>query len=114
MKILKLEKKLPRSDFTIDILNGRQQLNKPLLRSLLKGDNPELAHCVRQLLIGSSAILSLKMQISQRACFSSLMPILVGTLQYLLTEFANMIQEPHSISYIWLDGVVKYLEILGS
>ncbi|KAI3907277.1 hypothetical protein MKW92_016537, partial [Papaver armeniacum] len=90
------------------------KLNKPLLRSLLKGDNPELAHCVRQLLIGSSAILSLKMQISQRACFSSLMPILVETLQYLLTEFANMVQEPHSISYIWLDGVVKYLEVLGS
>ncbi|KAI3895347.1 hypothetical protein MKX03_025762 [Papaver bracteatum] len=111
----KVRKKLPRSDFTIDILNnGRQQLNKPLLRSLLKGDNPELAHCVRQLLIGSSAILSLKMKISQRACYSSLMPILVGTLQYLLTEFANMVQEPHSISYIWLVGVVKYLEVLGS
>ncbi|XP_026451532.1 uncharacterized protein LOC113351821 [Papaver somniferum] len=110
----KVRKTLLRSDFTKNILNERQQLNKPLLRSLLKGDNPELAHCVRQLLIGSSAILSLKMQISQRACFSSLMPILVGTLQYLLTEFANMVQEPHSISYIWLDGVVKYLEVLGS
>ncbi|XP_026396024.1 uncharacterized protein LOC113290644 isoform X2 [Papaver somniferum] len=117
-KLSSSRKKLSRSGknagFTIDILIERQLLNKPLLQKSLEVDNPELAFCVRQLLIGSSAILSLKIQISRRACFSSSMPILIRTSQYLLTEFANIVQGPHSVSYICLAGAIKYLEVLGS
>ncbi|KAI3863602.1 hypothetical protein MKX03_031653 [Papaver bracteatum] len=119
-KDLSIKKKRSSSDnadFTIDVLIDsyeRQLLNKPLLRSLLKGDNPELAVCVRQLLIGSSAILSLKMQIYHRDFYSSSMPVSIAISQYMLTEFANMVQEPHTFSYICLDGAVKYLEVVGS
>ncbi|KAI3934943.1 hypothetical protein MKW92_053085 [Papaver armeniacum] len=120
LKIRALKKKRSSSydaDFTTDVLIDsyeRQLLNKPLLRSLLKGDNPELAVCVRQLLIGSSAILSLKMQIYHRDFYSSSMPVSIAISQYMLTEFANMVQEPHTFSYICLDGAVKYLEVVGS
>ncbi|XP_026393779.1 uncharacterized protein LOC113288863 [Papaver somniferum] len=118
-KDLSLKKNRSSSDnasFTVDILIDsyeRLLLKKPLSR-LLKGDNPKLAACVRQLLIGSSAILSLKRQIYSGSFFSSSMPVSIAISQYLLTEFTNMVQEPHSFSYICLDGVVKYLKVLGS
>ncbi|OVA04918.1 Nucleolar 27S pre-rRNA processing [Macleaya cordata] len=108
-----------KADFAVHIISEvdsyeRQLLNKPLLQSLLKGDNPEVAFSVRQLFIGSSAILSLKLQIYGGNFSSSLMPIPIGISQFLLTEFAEMVEEPHSFSYVWLDGVLKYLEVLGS
>jgi hypothetical protein len=91
-----------------------QFINKPLLRCLLKGDYPEAAFSLRQLLIASSAILRLKLQINKISSLSSLVPFLVGISQVLLLELVDMVEIPETYSFVWLDGVLKYLEELGN
>ena len=91
-----------------------QVINKPLLRCLLKGDYPEVAFSLRQLLIASSAILRLKLQINKISSLSSLVPCLVGISQVLLLELVGMVDIPDTFSFVWMDGVLKYLEELGN
>ncbi|KAF8405366.1 hypothetical protein HHK36_010270 [Tetracentron sinense] len=102
--------------FAVDILTEvdsfEHRLKEPLLRSLLKGENPEVAFLLRQLFIASSAILRLQMNCTPST--SSLIPVFIAISQFLLLEFADMVKEPHSFSFVWLDGVLKYLEVLGS
>ncbi|KAL5705219.1 hypothetical protein ACHQM5_023555 [Ranunculus cassubicifolius] len=99
---------------------GRQQLKAHVLQSLLTGENPELAYLIRELLIASSAILKLKMKTGHLSKFgrsnssSSSMQIFIWTSQFLLSEFGEMVKEPRSFSFVWLDGVIKYTEVLGS
>ncbi|KAJ4967043.1 hypothetical protein NE237_018892 [Protea cynaroides] len=90
-----------------------KNLNKDLMQSLLKGEHPEVAFSVRQLFVAASAILGLQLRINCSPLSSALIPIFVGISQFLLMEFSNMIEMPHSFSFIWLDGVLKYLEVLG-
>ncbi|XP_042507828.1 uncharacterized protein LOC122083947 [Macadamia integrifolia] len=90
-----------------------QNLKKDLMQSLLKGEHPEVAFSVRQLFVAASAILGLQLRINCSPLSSTLIPIFVGISQFLLMEFSNMIEMPHSFSFIWLDGVLKYLEVLG-
>lgn len=101
-----------------------KHLNKSMLQSLLKGEKPEVAFTVRQLFIASSAILKLKyllssMRISkvQIGCCQSLSTstvILIGASHFVLSEFAEMVGSPHPFSFVWLDGIIKYLEVLGN
>ncbi|XP_043709479.1 uncharacterized protein LOC122658537 [Telopea speciosissima] len=90
-----------------------QNLKKDLMQNLLKGEHPEVAFSVRQLFVAASAILRLQLQINCSPLSSTLIPIFVGISQFLLMEFSNMSAMPHSFSFIWLDGVLKYLEVLG-
>lgn len=91
-----------------------KRLNKPLLQSLLKGDNPEVAFFLRELFIASSAILRLNLLINGVPLSSSFVPIFNGISQILLLELANMDEVPQPISLVWLDGILKYLEELGN
>jgi hypothetical protein len=91
-----------------------QCINKPLLQSLLKGNNPDVAFSLRRLLIGSSAILKLKLHINRISSLSSLVPFFVGISQVLLLGFVDMVEIPQPFSFVWLDGVLKYLEELGN
>ncbi|XP_015893451.3 uncharacterized protein LOC107427580 [Ziziphus jujuba] len=91
-----------------------ESLNKTLLKSLLKGDNPETAFLLRQLLIASSAIWRLHMHINSAPLSSGLMQIYIGISQVLLSEFVNMNQVPQPFCFVWLDGILKFLEELGS
>ncbi|KAG2705884.1 hypothetical protein I3760_05G076500 [Carya illinoinensis] len=107
------------ANFAASILNevdsfDSQCINKPLLHRLLNGDYPGAAFSLRQLLIASSALLRLKLQINMSSSFPSLVPIFVGISQVLLLEFVHMVEIPQPHSFVWLDGVLKYLEELGN
>ncbi|XP_058098841.1 uncharacterized protein LOC131243479 isoform X2 [Magnolia sinica] len=101
-----------------------QHLNRPFLRILLKGEHPEVAFSLGQLFTTSSAILRLKhlisspkvlkLQIDCNKCVSTSMVILIGTSHFVLSEFAEMVGRPHPFSLVWLGGIIKYLEVLGS
>ncbi|PRQ21999.1 hypothetical protein RchiOBHm_Chr6g0245441 [Rosa chinensis] len=58
-----------------------QSLNKPLLRSMLKGDFPNAAFLLRQLLIASSAILRLNLHIKSALMLSCLVHKFAGIMQ---------------------------------
>ncbi|RDX78601.1 hypothetical protein CR513_41099, partial [Mucuna pruriens] len=90
-----------------------QGLNKPLLQSLVKGDHPEIAFSLRQLLIASSSLLRLNLQ--KDDCFlpSSLVPTLIEISQVLLLEFTGMVGNPQQSAFFLLDGALSYLRELA-
>lgn len=91
-----------------------QSLNKNLLKSLLNGDHPEVAFLLRQLLIASSAIWRLNIHNNSSLLSSGLVQIYIGISQVLLSEFVDMNKVPQPFSFVWLDGILKFLEELGS
>lgn len=91
-----------------------QCLKKPLLQGILRGQNPEAAYFLRHLFFASSAILRLRWQIDCSPLLQSLIPVLVGISQILLFEFGSKVDESPPFSFLWLDGVIKFLEELGS
>ncbi|XP_050363117.1 uncharacterized protein LOC126782016 [Argentina anserina] len=91
-----------------------QTLNKPLLRSMLKGDLPSAAFLLRQLLIASSAILRLNLHVKSAPMSTSLVHKFAGIMQVLLLESVDASQVPHFYYFVCLDGVLKYLEELGN
>ncbi|EXB36837.1 hypothetical protein L484_003222 [Morus notabilis] len=88
-------------------------LNKPFLRNLLEGDCPEAAFLLRQLLISSSAILRLNLHVKSAHLSANLTQMFTGISQILLSELVDK-NVPQPLSFVWLDGVVKYLEELGN
>ncbi|KAK9148249.1 hypothetical protein Scep_007006 [Stephania cephalantha] len=86
-------------------------LKKSLLRDLLEGKNLEVAFLVRQLFFASSAILRLKLHFRWSPLSSSSAAFSIGVSQYLLSQLAEMVMEPHSFSFVWLDGILKYIEV---
>ncbi|KAK1322615.1 hypothetical protein QJS10_CPA03g02209 [Acorus calamus] len=109
------------SEFSKYNFSDSQKLKVSLLHSLLKGESPVLASSLRQLFIASAAALQLrfllstlkvpKSQISYRKLSSDTMNVLVGTSYVVLLELAS---HPHPFSSGWLDGILKYLKVLGS
>ncbi|GLU02785.1 hypothetical protein SLE2022_200200 [Rubroshorea leprosula] len=89
-------------------------LRKHILQDLFKGKHPEMAILLRHLLIASSAILSLNLYMNNTILLSSLVPISTGISQLLLLELANSFEIPQPFTFVWLDGVLKYLEELGN
>ncbi|XP_077246542.1 urb2/Npa2 family protein [Tasmannia lanceolata] len=100
-----------------------RHLNRSFLRNLLKGESPELAFLLGQLFIASAAILQLKnllfslrvlkpwIESSQSKTTSTI--TLIGTSHFVLSEFSEMLGSPHPFSFVLLDGIIKYLEVLG-
>ncbi|KAK9102993.1 hypothetical protein Sjap_020247 [Stephania japonica] len=88
-------------------------LKKSLLQDLLEGENLEVAFLVRQLFFASSAILKLKLHFRWSPLSSSSAAFSIGVSQYLLSQLAEMVMEPHSFSFVWLDGILKYIEVFG-
>ncbi|XP_031260000.1 uncharacterized protein LOC116118175 [Pistacia vera] len=91
-----------------------QCFNRHLLHGLLKGDHPEAAFSLRRLLIASSAILRLNLQRSRTPFSSGLVPTFIGISEFLLLQLADMIEVPQPFTFVWLDGVLSYLEELGN
>ncbi|CAK7329555.1 unnamed protein product [Dovyalis caffra] len=91
-----------------------QPLNKEWLQSFLKGDHPKAAVLIRQLLIAASAIVRLNLQTKRTPSLSSLVPSFTGISQVLLLKLADSTEVPKPFSFVWLDGVLKYLQELGS
>ncbi|PSS21720.1 4-hydroxythreonine-4-phosphate dehydrogenase [Actinidia chinensis var. chinensis] len=88
-------------------------LKKSSLQGFLRGENPEAAYFLRQIFMASSALLRLNLQIKWTLSFSSV-PILFGVSYVLLVELASKVEVPLPFSFVWLDGIAKFLEELGS
>lgn len=88
-------------------------LKKTILEELFRGDKSEVAYFLKQLFLAASAILRLKSEVGCTALLQNIMPILFGISEVLLLEFARKVAPP-LFSFIWLDGVVKFLEELGN
>ncbi|XAR73298.1 hypothetical protein NMG60_11007218 [Bertholletia excelsa] len=89
-------------------------LKKSLLQSFLSDKNREAAYFLRQLFIASAALLRLNLQINFFSLSLGLVPILIGVSHVLLTELVNKVEVPSPFSFVWLDGVTKFLEELGN
>ncbi|KAK6946382.1 Nucleolar 27S pre-rRNA processing, Urb2/Npa2, C-terminal [Dillenia turbinata] len=88
-------------------------LKKPFLRSLLEGENPEVAFLVRQLIFAASAILRLDFLTKWASLSERLVPVVASISHFLLFEFTDMAEMPQAFTFVWLDSIVKYLEELG-
>lgn len=91
-----------------------EYLRISLLQGFLRGQNPEAAYFLRHMFFASSAILRLKMQIECSSLLQNLIAVLIGTSRVLLFEFGHKVWESPLFSIVWLDGVIKFLEELGS
>jgi hypothetical protein len=91
-----------------------QPLKKDWLQSFLKGNLPKAAVLIRQLLIAVSAILRLNLQTMCTLFLSSMVPSFTGISQVLLLKLADGTEVPKPFSFVWLDGLLKYLQELGN
>ncbi|KAK4284826.1 hypothetical protein QN277_001608 [Acacia crassicarpa] len=89
-------------------------LNMPLLQSLLKGDHPEVAFLLRQLLITSAVLLKLNLRKDSCSLLSNVVPAFIEISQVLLLEFIEMAEVPQQPAFLLLDGVLSYLRELAS
>ncbi|XP_050231110.1 uncharacterized protein LOC126680105 [Mercurialis annua] len=89
-------------------------LNISFLQSLLNGDNHEAAILIRQLLLASSALLKLNLLTSCTSSLSSLVPSFIGISHVMLLKLSDVSERPQPFSFVWLDGVLKYLQELAS
>nr|CAD1838108.1 unnamed protein product [Ananas comosus var. bracteatus] len=101
-------------------LSNMHDLKFSLFKELLKGKNPQIAYALRELFVASAAILKLKSIVSVNAnsqkCShmeSFSMSILVRTSYMILQEMAEMCGQPNAFSFVWIDGILKYLEVVG-
>ncbi|KAG5001026.1 hypothetical protein JHK87_022098 [Glycine soja] len=90
-----------------------QGLNKPLLQSLVKGDHPEIAFLLRQLLIVFSSLLRLNFLKDDGFLPSSFVPTFIEISQVLLLEFTEMVAVPQYSALLLLDGACNYLRELA-
>lgn len=91
----------------------QQYLRKSLLQGLLKGENLEAAFCLKQIFGASSAILKFSLHTKSTSLPNNLLPALIRVSLILLSEFANHSGSLEQFSFIWLDGVAKFIGELG-
>lgn len=94
-----------------------------LLENLLNGEGPFVAFTLRELYNVSAAIVKLKgtlsfpSNVSRQTCSPfrqlSLGPM-VETAYIALQKIADMSNWPDMFSFVWIDGILRYLEALGS
>ncbi|CAN6485686.1 unnamed protein product [Victoria cruziana] len=111
-----------RSDVEIGFF-GPSCLNCSLLQGLLKDGNTILSCLVGQLFTSSAAVLKIKHLLSSPMVLgqeekgglvkSTSTSLLIGASLFLLSELAEVDVQRHS-SLAWLNGLLKYLEVLGS
>ncbi|KAK3028644.1 hypothetical protein RJ639_037824 [Escallonia herrerae] len=95
-------------------LFDQQCIKMALLRSFLGGENLEAAVFLRQLFIASSAILRLNLHFNSTSFSSGLVPIFIGISECLLLAFVDKVEVPQPFSFVWMDGIVMFLEELGN
>ncbi|EMS45983.1 hypothetical protein TRIUR3_12480 [Triticum urartu] len=103
--------------------DGPPGMKRSLLENLLNGEGPFVAFTLRELYSVSAAIVKLKGLISfsgdvcRKACnpfqHLSLNPM-VGTACIALQKIADMSDWPDMFSLVWIDGILRYLEVLGT
>ncbi|KAF8718010.1 hypothetical protein HU200_025476 [Digitaria exilis] len=94
-----------------------------LLEDLLKGGFPLIAFTLREVYNMSAAIvklhgnLSFLSDVSRPACSpvqQLSLGTMLGTAFFTLQKIADMSSWPHMFCLVWIDGVLRYLEALGS
>lgn len=106
-------------------LSKLQNLEGSLIQSLLKAEVPQIAFTVRQLFSAAAALLKLKetmlsfpgaagSEIHNCQFGSSTMIVLLQTSQLLLRKMSEEDGRPDPFSFIWLDGILTFLEVVGS
>lgn len=103
--------------------DGPPAMKRSLLENLLNGEGPFVAFTLRELYSVSAAIVKFKGLISfsgdvcRQACNPfhqlSLNPM-VGTACIALQKIAGMSDWPDMFSLVWIDGILRYLEVLGT
>ncbi|KAF0914214.1 hypothetical protein E2562_027792 [Oryza meyeriana var. granulata] len=100
-----------------------QSVKAFLLENLLSGEGPSIAFTLRELYNASAAIAKLKVTLSfpNEVCIQTCSPFqklslgtMVGTAYMALQKIADMSNWPDMFSLLWIDGVLSYLEALGS
>ncbi|XP_074571230.1 uncharacterized protein LOC141827802 [Curcuma longa] len=104
-------------------LSNLEHLRVSFIQSLLKGERPYLAFAVRQLFLSSAAILKLRcmflfrIELESQSGFqkfpSSSMTDQLEISHVILQEIAEMVGRPNQFCFVWLDGILKYLEVIG-
>ncbi|XP_015689807.2 uncharacterized protein LOC102709629 [Oryza brachyantha] len=94
-----------------------------LLENLLSGKGPSVAFTLREFYNASAAIIKLKGTLSfpSEVCRQKCSPFqklslgpMVGTAYIALQKIADMSNWPEMFSLLWIDGILGYLEALGS
>ncbi|KAI3780909.1 hypothetical protein L2E82_10902 [Cichorium intybus] len=107
------EKRLNLENLDMGIANLNININKSFLLSLLEGKNLEAGLFLRELFISYSAILKLNSQI-KTPLLSKLVAIFIEVSEVLLSGFSKNIKTPSELTFVLLDGIVKFLEELGN
>jgi hypothetical protein len=96
-------------------------MKRSLLENLLNGEGPFVAFTLRELYSVSAAIVKLKGLLSfprdRQECNPSQQMSLdpmVGTAYIALQKIADMSNWPDMFSLVWIDGILRYLEVLGT
>jgi len=100
-----------------------QYMENILLENLLKGEYPLTAFTLREVYNVSAAIvklhgnLSFPSDVSRQTCSpvqQLSLGTMLGTAFFTLQKIADMSSWPHKFCLVWIDGVLRYLEVLGS
>ncbi|XP_010327418.1 uncharacterized protein [Solanum lycopersicum] len=91
----------------------QQYLRKSLLQALSIGENLEAAFCLKHIFGASSAILKFSLHTKSTSLPKNLLPLLIRVSHVLLSDFANHSGSLEQFSFIWLDGVAKFIGELG-
>ncbi|KAL6649422.1 hypothetical protein ACP70R_013646 [Stipagrostis hirtigluma subsp. patula] len=104
-------------------LSNIQSMDNVLLENLLKGEHPLIAFTLREVYNVSAAIvklhstLSFPSDVSRQTCspvHQLSFGTMVGTTFITLQKIADMSSWPHMSSLVWIDRLLRYLEVLGS
>lgn len=107
---------LPEDDKYAAPIEESQQthFNKFLIQSLLKDDYPEAAFLLRQLFLAASSGIRLNLPSYRLPTSSSSTHLLSCVSQLVLSELIGLDESLPPFSFVWLDGVLKYMEELGN
>ncbi|XP_073118536.1 uncharacterized protein [Henckelia pumila] len=97
-----------------EVQHEKNCLKKNLLLELLRGENADMGFFLQQLFIACSAVLRLNLQINLNSISWGWVPVVVNISQHLLLDFSSSYEMTNQFAFVWLLGVVKFLEELGS
>lgn len=105
-------------------LSKLQKIEGSLLQRLLKGEDPQVAYTLQQLFTASAAIVKLKsmlkfprslgLKIRNSKLGANSIRFLLGISVLILREMAATVGRLDGFSFVWLDGLLTFLEVVGS
>ncbi|KAM0050192.1 putative nucleolar 27S pre-rRNA processing, Urb2/Npa2 [Helianthus debilis subsp. tardiflorus] len=96
-----------------DVNMGSVHISNVPVNKLLARENLEEAYFFRQLFIAYSAVLKLNLQ-TKTSLSTNLVNIFIGMTEFLLSEYSNKPETPSEFTFVFLDGIGKFLEELAN